>query len=387
MLFELESNDFHLYGKSTQDGTPSPINPVPIVNLYDGEELKFKVKNEMGITYYRVTLENGLCGIPVTDSRLSNHTDDSGQMWCCDEIDLERGVYIKRTKLFNPLHYNPQFYIPDNNIMITTSDVGALSGSNGLCNRLVYNNFRPSWGQYLVGKYFQLYPFDYTIHDGDDEFVVSYLMTHDYQLLVILATPIEIPLDTFTVNVDYHARMNSYYPEVIRTIKEFQAIIYADYPEFENLEVAKENIINNAHLSTMTESRIVEWEKLLGISYVEGSTLDDRRDTIKARIRGKGKLNTSLINDIVKTFTGGTANSWVEDSILYVEITPPPTNKQYIFANVEQELAKKIPAHLGFKVSRNYYDWKDVSRSNATWQDVKDNYDTWVDVFLFTPFR
>lgn len=185
----------------------------------------------------------------------------------------------------------------------------------------------------------------------------------------------------------YQERMNSYYPEVVRTIKEFQAIIDAEYPEFEALETAKESIVKNAYLSTMDEGRCVEWEKLLGIKPLENSTLSDRRETVIARIRGQGKLNTSLINSIVNAFTGGTANSWVENSTLFVEITPPPNNKQYQFQNVEKELKHKVPAHLGFNVSRNYYSWGEIGQSYSTWGDVKDGFDTWNDVYLFVPFK
>ena len=39
---------------------------------------------------------NGLPGIPVTSG--GNYTDASGQAWICDEIDLARGVYIKRVE-------------------------------------------------------------------------------------------------------------------------------------------------------------------------------------------------------------------------------------------------------------------------------------------------
>lgn len=184
----------------------------------------------------------------------------------------------------------------------------------------------------------------------------------------------------------YQERMNSYYPEVIRSIEEFQAIIDSEYPEFEALEIAKNSIIDNAYLSTMGETRIIQWEKILNIRPLDDSSLDDRRETIIARIRGQGKLNTALINSIVNAFTGGSANSWVANSTLYVEITPPPDNKQYKFANVEQELAKKVPAHLGFVVSRNYYTWEETKQRFATWQNVKDNFDTWNDVYIFVPF-
>ncbi len=185
----------------------------------------------------------------------------------------------------------------------------------------------------------------------------------------------------------YRERMNAYYPEVIQKITEFKSIIDAEYPEFEDVSLIKDSVTDNAYLTTMGESRVEEWERIFGIRPVDGSSLNDRRETIIARIRGQGKLNTELINSIVKTFTGGTANSWVKNSILYVEITPPLENKQYIFSNVEQELAKKIPAHLGFQVSRNYYEWSEVQDSYSTWQDVKDNVEKWNDVFMFIPFE
>ena len=37
---------------------------------------------------------NGLRGIPVASG--GNYTDKNGQQWICDEVDLERGIYIKR---------------------------------------------------------------------------------------------------------------------------------------------------------------------------------------------------------------------------------------------------------------------------------------------------
>jgi hypothetical protein len=35
-----------------------------------------------------------LHGLPVTDG--GNYTDENGQQWICDEVDLERGVYVQR---------------------------------------------------------------------------------------------------------------------------------------------------------------------------------------------------------------------------------------------------------------------------------------------------
>lgn len=185
----------------------------------------------------------------------------------------------------------------------------------------------------------------------------------------------------------YQTRMNNYYPKVVQAITEFKAIINGEYPEFDLLAESVDGINEDAYLLTMGEKRIEQWEQLLGIRPLEDSSLSDRRETIIARIRGQGKLNTALINAIVNTFTGGTANSWIEDSVLYVEVTPPPNNKAFKFDNVEQELRLKVPAHLGFNVSRNYYDWAEVKQGNATWGDVKNNFETWNEVYIFTPFK
>ena len=184
----------------------------------------------------------------------------------------------------------------------------------------------------------------------------------------------------------YKERMTSYYPEVIRSIQEFKAIIDAQYPEFENLNVAIEDITKNAYLSTMGESRVQQWEHIFGIKPLEGSTVDDRRDTVIARIRGHGKLNSALINSIVNAFTGGTANSWVKNGTLYVEITPPPNNKQYQFANVRQELSNKVPAHLDLKISRNYFTWGDIYDNFTSWEEVNNTLGDWESVYLFVPF-
>ena len=185
----------------------------------------------------------------------------------------------------------------------------------------------------------------------------------------------------------YRERMNGYYPQVIQSIMEFQAIIDSEYPEIETLSESTERITNDAYLTTMSEDRIKQWENILGIIPLENSTFDDRRDTVIARIRGQGKLNTALISTIVGTFTGGTANSWIKDGVLYVEITPPPGNKQYQFKNVEKEIANKVPAHLGFKIERNYYTWGEIENTHATWADVEANFNKWEDVLLFVPFK
>jgi hypothetical protein len=84
-----------VYGKSTQDGTPSPDNPAPIVSAGDGGTITVTI-GDGADERQTITLQtpNGLPGIPVTSG--GNYTDPTGRQWVCDEVDLERRVKVQR---------------------------------------------------------------------------------------------------------------------------------------------------------------------------------------------------------------------------------------------------------------------------------------------------
>ena len=84
-----------VYGKSTQDGTPTPDAPVPIVSAGDGGTIAVTLSDGNGKTQtLTLPTPNGLPGIRVTSG--GNYTDQNGQQWVCDEVDLERGVKVQR---------------------------------------------------------------------------------------------------------------------------------------------------------------------------------------------------------------------------------------------------------------------------------------------------
>ena len=74
-----------IFGKTTQDGTPTPDAPVDLVSV---ENPTIMVNEQPLLIPYT------LHGIPVTFG--GNYTNADGQRWICDEIDFARGVYVKR---------------------------------------------------------------------------------------------------------------------------------------------------------------------------------------------------------------------------------------------------------------------------------------------------
>ena len=74
----------NLYGKSTQDGEPSPDNPVDIVSVGDSGSVEITADNGEKSTAASITSALPLCGIPVSEG--GNYTDSNGQQWICDEL-------------------------------------------------------------------------------------------------------------------------------------------------------------------------------------------------------------------------------------------------------------------------------------------------------------
>lgn len=88
-----------VYGRSTQDGTPTPDAPVPIVSAGDGGSVAVTLSDGNGKTQtLTLPTPTGLPGIPVTSG--GNYTDPQGQQWVCDEVDFSNCIRIKRVSSF-----------------------------------------------------------------------------------------------------------------------------------------------------------------------------------------------------------------------------------------------------------------------------------------------
>ena len=211
-----------VYGKSTQDGAPTPDAPVPIVSAGDGGSVAVTLSDGNGKTQtLTLPTPNGLPGIPVKSG--GNYTDPQGQHWVCDEVNLKRGVRVQRVKakeLSPDDKWTYQKLASGNNnfqTRIYNADV-ALIGKPCFCNILRYTGNR--WNDIP-----QNLP---KIYANDQEITISFPPNSEYsslealkQLLTntksviyyALATPIETPL-TPTELAAYKA-LTTYAPDTV----------------------------------------------------------------------------------------------------------------------------------------------------------------------------
>ena len=326
-----------VYGKSTQDGTPSPDAPVPIVSAGDGGSVAVKVtgKNWMppnlrtgnfvecsvkkntqitvvfkgdivsqggnilfvgenneqmwvGIdkgsvrkdivlkanaTKFQYLLEdmasenvcmtwnasspdyepyreqlltlptpNGLPGIPVASG--GKYTDQNGQQWICDEVDLERGVKVQRVKSVDISSLDKSFWVFRN-------DIDANVSATRYSNKAVIIDFRastPAMSNILpagVGNDVNtfrlvatpLYLYQFNLDSSKFPTVeswVEYLEANTVLIIYAPATPIETPLTP--AEIAAYKAITAYAPDTVVQASD-GAGIKLDYQRDVNLVV------------------------------------------------------------------------------------------------------------------------------------------------------
>ena len=147
-----------------------------------------------------LSTQNGLPGVPV--NRGGNYIDSSGQQWICDEVNLERGVYVQRIYTVDvaELEYSAETILQTVKRIFYKISVPSTGVTNkGYCTRLTYSpNYSADNPHFYINeeRIVVFIPLDTTIKPK--EYLVQY----------VLATPIETPLSDS--DIDAYKALRTY---------------------------------------------------------------------------------------------------------------------------------------------------------------------------------
>lgn len=216
-----------VYGRSTQDGTPTPDAPVPIVSAGDSGTIVVTLSDGKGKTQtLTLPTPSGLPGIPVTSG--GNYTDSTGHQWICDEVDLERGVKVQRVGKVSIKHAavsrDPKWFDANKSysyeIQVFTLNFSnnASSQPAELCNRFIMAGFSHFYNRGietggLAGQSYAIFNISKTlgICTTVEEFKAWF--NENVVLYKILATPIETPLTP--AEIAAYKALTAYGPDTV----------------------------------------------------------------------------------------------------------------------------------------------------------------------------
>ena len=89
----------NIYGRTIQDGVPTPDAPVALESLGDHGTISLRIAGETSGQNMVIATPNGLRGIPVTSG--GNYTDGNGQQWVSDYLDFAIGKHVQNVGLLD----------------------------------------------------------------------------------------------------------------------------------------------------------------------------------------------------------------------------------------------------------------------------------------------
>lgn len=159
-----------------------------------------------------ITSPTSLPGIPVFSR--GNYTDETGRQWICDEVDLERGVYVQRVKKSSISDVTWRMTNADKHEFATEALHNIANKSyryvNGLCdmyNVVVSELERFTDKSVIFGiDGYQLFVCDSNFGTIDE--IQAYFVEHPLTIMYALATPIETPLSDS--DIDAYKALRTY---------------------------------------------------------------------------------------------------------------------------------------------------------------------------------
>ncbi|MDU4726405.1 putative phage tail protein [Clostridium sp.] len=172
-------------------------------------------------------------------------------------------------------------------------------------------------------------------------------------------------------NIDekYKIDLMKYLPYYYQTSEIMKSIQNSNSIEVGNLIYNIDDSINQFFVESATWC-LNRLEKIFNIQTDINKSYEDRREVLKAKIRGSGTVTKEMIKNVSQAFSGGEVEVIEDNSkhsfiIKFIGIKGIPKNMQGLIEIIEDIK----PAHLGYSFAYTYTTWDSI-KSRLTWEQA-----------------
>ena len=166
----------------------------------------------------------------------------------------------------------------------------------------------------------------------------------------------------------YEVKLRDYLPQVVKDIREFQAITDAEQPEAEQLFMGAMAVLDNQFLDTLDDVGCSRWEQMLGIQPKLTDDLAVRRFRIKSRLNEHLPYTLSSLAQALDALCGKEGYTIRLYHTEYRLCVLLELTVKKLFDEVLALITRMIPANLLLEVILRYNQWQDVIP--MTWQQA-----------------
>ena len=159
--------------------------------------------------------------------------------------------------------------------------------------------------------------------------------------------------------------IEEYWPLIVKNTAEFQQIAVAENPEFNKLAECIYRVLGDGFIADATEYGVERWEKMLGITPAEGSSLDDRKAAILTQLSVKIPYTWRVLKQMLVPILGGEDKFTMEhfnDTAQLIVHTDRLNDA--MLATVNDLLERVLPENLEIVQYNHHIDisWKDINK-------------------------
>jgi len=177
---------------------------------------------------------------------------------------------------------------------------------------------------------------------------------------------------------DDKADYKSHLPLFLQDVVEIDVLENCINIQIDKLNSLIKDNVNNKSVSTANEQGVARWEKILGVTTPLNSTLQARREALKAKLMTKPPINMQTLKGIIEAYMGVQVDI-VKEPNFVIKVWYRGTSRIADLNPLYATIYNTIPANLIIDIAYFYLTWAELDAQNLTWVELDAKNLTWAE--------